>query len=219
MLCTISEHDHHTVVAKGKLRATFKADQTISIAFGSDCSGADAPYAAWVSVKRVIEEIGILKELRLDHLFASEAPSNVAAQQFLLLNTPAAVLFSDMVTRDPAVGGKALWSRQDDGDVVRGGEGKMPRLGQLSAYHSSFCCQDLSTRNVNRPGMSFDISPDAGSVAAAAADQEGQSTMTFLASIRTRSESSSSSSDRAQPPGTSHVACTRVLPNAQCQVS
>ena len=74
-----------------KLRKTFESDQVITVKFASDCSGADAPYAAWASVKRVMETLGILKELRIDHLLASEAGGNVAAHEFLKLNTSAAV--------------------------------------------------------------------------------------------------------------------------------
>ena len=149
--------------------------EKVSIPLGCDCGGCDGPAEAWQSVARVLLHMGIVT-LELEYDFVSEHPKAKDIHAYLWMNSKAKMCYSDMTQRREGAG-QVVWSRErlpDSCALVN-----LPPKGRLLNYHNSFTCQDVSRRNINRPGMTFDVDDED------CLGDETQSTQTYFAGIQT----------------------------------
>ena len=117
--------------------------------YGSDCTGADAPYHAMREMQAYFAGKGI--DWRLRNEFGSEDPTRNgdAARKFLALNDPPNILFDDMTERGSH--GKDHYSKR----VVRTPVG-------LQWYVSGFCCVDQSSENRYKKPLQLNATSDSG---------------------------------------------------------
>lgn len=155
------------------LQGTANEMPTIHIAYGSDCSGAEAPWFALKSLSRVLEARGILK-LRLTHAFSSEDTRAHAVHKFLFKNACADRIYNDLHSRGP-VSGPTLWHDPSIKPHDVSGECPLPAHG-IDIYVTGFECQDMSFANRDRDNRPLLLGPTG-------ADHIGRSSATLRDSL------------------------------------
>jgi len=116
---------------------------SITIRYGSDCSGAEAPVFAWRSVARVCEFYQLLK-INIEHRFSSEHPKAYGCHKFLKQNACADIIFRDLHARTVEKG-PALYYNAAAG-IVEDEDGCVP-VPQCDHYVAGFECKDVSAAN------------------------------------------------------------------------
>mmetsp|Transcript_19321 Transcript_19321/g.40416 ORF Transcript_19321/g.40416 Transcript_19321/m.40416 type:complete len:601 (-) Transcript_19321:225-2027(-) len=103
--------------------------------FGTDCSGAEAP---WFALKAISSELAAQLSLSLEvqHRFACDIQA--VSRQFIVQNSQPWVLFSDLL------------ERLDTGYCLQA-KMMVPVPSQLDLYVAGFPCKDFSILNSNRP--------------------------------------------------------------------
>lgn len=119
---------HFTAAAKAGLGSR-------PLRFGTDCSGAEAP---WFALKAISSELASQLSLSLEvqHRFACDIQA--VSQQFIVQNSQPWVLFSDLL------------ERLDTGYCLQA-KMMVPVPSQLDLYVAGFPCKDFSILNSNRP--------------------------------------------------------------------